>query len=352
MTQITKQSWGSLPSGEEIDLYTFRNAQGIEATITNLGGRLVTLKVPDRHGKVEDIVLGFDSLPPYIEKNPFFGALVGRYANRIAGGQFVLGGKTYALLKNNGPNALHGGARGFDKVAWNGSIVSHAQGPALQLEYLSKDGEEGYPGNLQVTATYTLTADNSLSIDYQAGTDKDTVVNLTNHSYFNLAGHAHGSILDHQVLINADKFTPVNANLIPTGVLQDVAGTPFDFRRPAAIGAGIDHQDEQIQFGAGYDHNFVLNRSGAPPSLAARVTDPESGRTMEVLTTEPGMQFYTANHLQGEIKGKQGALYRVRGAYCFETQHFPDSPNQPNFPTTVLKPGQRYAETTIFRFAA
>jgi aldose 1-epimerase len=347
MSGITKQSWGTLPTGESIDLYTLRNDKGVEATITNFGGKIVTLKAPDRAGNVEDVVLGYDTLAPYVDKNPFFGTLVGRYANRIADGKFALDGKTYTLLKNNGPNSLHGGAKGFDKVAWSPAIV----GEALQLKYVSKDGEEGYPGTLSATVTYTLTDDNGLQIGYAATTDKDTVLNLTNHSYFNMAGHANGRILDHQLTINAGKFTPVNENLIPTGELKSVEGTPFDFRKPTAIGARIDSTDQQMQYGKGYDHNFVLNRAGGGPTLAARVTDPRSGRTMEVHTTQPGMQLYTANHVEGEIKGKAGAIYRFRSAYCFETQHYPDSPNQPSFPTTVLKPGETYSQITQFRFS-
>lgn len=351
MRAISKQVWGKLPSGEEIDLYTLRNAVGLEATITNFGGRLVTLKVPDRNGKFEDIVLGYDTLDLYVAKNPFFGALAGRYANRIANGEFKLDGHTYKLLKNNGPNTLHGGAIGFDKVAWHGAQISAHNGPALQIKYLSKDGEEGFPGNLHSTVTYSLTDDNALHIDYEATTDKDTVLNLTNHSYFNLAGHGHGSILDHELVLNADRYTPVNATLIPTGELSPVAGTPFDFRHATAIGSRIDSKDQQMQYGEGYDHNFVVNRSNKQAVLAARVSDKASGRVMEVSTTQPGVQFYTANHLAGEIKGKHGAIYRPRGAYCFETQHFPDSPNHPAFPTTELKPGEDFKESTIFRFS-
>jgi aldose 1-epimerase len=347
MTGITEQAWGFLPTGETISLYTLRNAKGMEANISNFGGRIVNLKVPDRAGKFEDVVLGYDSLEPYTKPNPFFGTLVGRYANRIANGEFTLNGKKYTLAKNNGPNSLHGGLQGFDKKAWAATVV----GPTLQLTYFSKDGEEGYPGNLTTTVTYALTDDNALSIDYQATTDADTVLNLTNHSYFNLAGHGNGHILDHQLTINADRFTPVNATLIPTGELRSVDGTPFDFRKPTPIGTHIDATDQQMQFGQGYDHNFVLNNPGSSPSLAARVTEPQAGRVMEVLTTQPGVQFYTANHIQGDVKGKAGAVYHARGAYCFETQHFPDSPNQPSFPTTVLKPGEKYHQTTIFRFS-
>jgi aldose 1-epimerase len=351
MSGITKQHWGALDSGEQIDLYTLRNSNGMEAAVTNWGGRLVTLKVPDRHGKFDDVVLGFDNLDAYVQKNPFFGALVGRYANRIANAQFALDGMVYKLPKNNGPNAIHGGLKGFDKVEWSAREISREGAPALELKYLSKDEEEGYPGNLTVTTIYTLTKDNELKLDYEAVTDKDTVLNLTNHSYFDLAGHAAGNILEHRVMINADRFTPVNSNLIPTGELRSLEGTPLDFRKPVAIGARIDQKDEQLQYGAGYDHNYVLNRSGDGPSLAVRVEEPKSGRVMEVFTTQPGVQFYTANHLEGKIKGKGGAIYGFRSAFCLETQHFPDSPNQPDFPTSELKPGQRYKERTIFKFS-
>jgi aldose 1-epimerase len=350
LSGITEQAWGALPSGETISLYTLRNEKGVEATVSSFAGRLVTLKVPDRGGNFADVVLGYDSLEPYTKPNPFFGTLVGRYANRIANGEFTLNGKKYTLAKNNGPNALHGGPQGFDKKAWQAEIVNGGQ--ALQLTYVSKDGEEGYPGTLTSVVTYSLSNDNALSIDYAATTDADTVLNLTNHSYFNLAGHASGKILDHQLMINADKFTPVNANLIPTSELRNVAGTPFDFQTPTAIGKNIDSPDQQIQYGKGYDHNFVLNRAaGDPPSLAARISDPQSGRVMEVLTTQPGVQLYTANHIEGNITGKGGAIYHFRSAYCFETQHFPDTPNQPTFPTAVLKPGEKYHQTTIFRFS-
>ncbi len=351
MAGITKKHWRSLSTGEEIDLYTLRNAQGMEATITNYGGRLVTLCTPDRNGKLDDVVLGFDNLNGYLEKNPYFGALVGRYANRIAKGEFSLNGKTYKLARNNSENSLHGGIRGFDKVVWTGNEFTSAAGPALKLTYLSKDGEEGYPGNLTVAVTYSLNDDHELKIDYEATTDKDTVINLTNHSYFDLCGQAAGTILDHEVTINADRFTPVNSHLIPTGELKAVQGTPFDFRRPTRIGAHIDEKDEQLQYGQGYDHNYVLNRSGNGLSSAARVREPKSGRVLEVLTTQPGMQFYTGNHLDGTVTGKGGTVYGFRFGFCLETQHFPDSPNQPKFPSAVLKTGQKYQGTTIFKFS-
>ncbi len=351
MNGIAKKDWGTGPSGERIELYTLRNSKGMEAAITNYGGRLVNLRTPDRNGKFEDVVLGFDDLEGYLGKNPFFGALVGRYANRIANGEFKLDGEVYKLARNNGPNALHGGLKGFDKVVWHAKEISTGEGAALELKYLSKDGEEGYPGNLNVTVTYTLTNDNALRLDYQATTDKDTVLNLTNHSYFDLSGHFAGRILNDQVTIRADKFTPVNSNLIPTGELRNVDGTAFDFRKPSAIGARINENDEQLKYAMGYDHNFVLTRIGEGPSLAARVRDPESGRVLEVFTTQPGVQFYTGNHLDGSVKGKGGKIAAFRSAFCLETQHFPDSPNQPSFPSTELKPGQRYHEVTIFRFS-
>jgi len=344
VSNITRQDWGALPTGEAIELYTIHNAKGVEASITTLGGRLVTLKTADRNGHFDDIVLGFDTLAPYLIKNPYFGALVGRFANRIAGGQFSLDGETYTLAKNNGPNALHGGPVGFDKLPWR----AYPGDSSLTLLCQSKDGDEGYPGTLRTTVVYTLTDDNSLAIDYTAFTDKATVINLTNHSYFNLAGHAHGTIVDHEVFINADHFTPVNANLIPTGELRPVAGTPFDFLNPQTVGDRIDADDEQISFGKGYDHNYVINGTGL--RLAARATHPGSGRTMEVHTTQPGMQFYTGNHLPEKLEGKGGAVYGFRAGFCFETQHFPDSPNQPAFPSVVLRPGVEYHQRTVFKF--
>jgi aldose 1-epimerase len=351
MAGITKQHWRTLSSGEEIDLYTLRNPKGLEVTITNYGGRVVTLKTPDRTGRFCDVVLGFDLLDGYLQKNPYFGAIVGRYANRIANGEFTLGGQAYRLARNDGPNALHGGLKGFDKVMWRAAEISVDHQPALELKYLSKDGEEGYPGNLAVTVVYAVTGDDELRIDYAAATDKDTVLNLTNHSYFDLSGEAAGKILDCQVMIDADRFTPVNANLIPTGELRKVEGTPFDFREPVSIGARIDEKDEQLQLGLGYDHNYVLNRSGNELSLGARVVDPKSGRVVEVLTTEPGLQFYTGNHLDGTVTGKNGKVYEFRSGFCLETQHFPDSPNHPEFPSTLLRPGEQYRSTTVFKFS-
>jgi aldose 1-epimerase len=345
------QPFGSTKDGQAVEIYTLTNSKGVEARIMTYGAVLVSLKVPDSAGKLDDIVQGFDSLDGYVQNPPppYFGAVVGRYGNRIAKGRFTLDGKEYKLAVNNGPNALHGGLRGFDKVVWTAKTPD-AQ--SVELTYLSKDGEEGYPGNLTSTVTYSLSDNNELKIEYRATTDKDTVLNLTNHSYFNLAGQGSGDVLKHQITINADRFTPVDAGLIPTGELPKVEGTPFDFRQPHAIGERINAADQQIKLGGGYDHNFVLNRTGDSLELAARVTEPTSGRVMEVLTTQPGVQFYTGNFLDGSFKGKGGKAYQRRYALCLETQHFPDSPNHPAFPTSELKPGEEYHQTTVFRFSA
>ncbi len=343
------QAFGATKDGQAVELYTLTNSKGMEARIMTYGAILVSLRVPDTSGKPGDIVLGFDSLDGYTQTPPppYFGAVVGRYGNRIANGRFKLAGVEYKLVQNNGKNHLHGGVRGFDKVVWTARTPD---AHSVELTYLSKDGEEGYPGNLTSTITYTLTDDNELKLDYHATTDKDTVLNLTNHSYFNLAGQGEGDILSHQIMINADRFTPIDAGLIPTGELKPVAGTPFDFRQPHAIGERIEAADEQIKRGGGYDHNFVLNRQGNALELAARVTEAKSGRVMEVLTTQPGVQFYTGNFLDGNFTGKGGKVYQRRYALCLETQHFPDSPNHPDFPSVVLKPGEQYQHTTVFRF--
>ena len=350
MCAITKQQWGTTSDGEQVDLFTLRNSAGIEAAITNYGGRLVSLKLPDREGKFADVVLGFDDLKGYLAKNPYFGALVGRYANRIAGATFALEGKQYQLARNNGENSLHGGPKGFDKVAWK-ARTDDSSASALDLTYLSKAGEEGFPGNLEVKVRYTLSDDNKLRLDYQATTDAATVVNLTNHSYFNLSGEPGSSILDHQVMIAADQYTPSTSSQIPTGEFRVVARTPFDFRSPSLIGSRIDEKDQQLEYGMGYDHNFVLNHQRGELSFAASVKHPRSGRSMEVSTTQPGLQLYTANHLDGSVIGKSGAVYGPRCAICFETQHFPDSPNRPEFPSSELKPGQTYRQVTVFRFS-
>ena len=350
----TKSSWGKTPDREPVDLYTLTNKNGVEAAITTYGGAVVSLKVPDRNGQLADVVLGFDSVEGYVDGKSYFGAIIGRYGNRIGHAQFTLDGEIYALAKNNAENSLHGGIKGFNKAVWKAKEIPAKDGQALELTYLSKDGEEGFPGNLNVRVVYTLSDSNGLKIEYSATTDKKTVVNLTNHSYFNLAGvgPGMGDILGHVLMIEADKFTPVDSGLIPTGEFRDVAGTPFDFRKPTAIGARINSDDEQIKLGGGYDHNFVLRRKpGDPISLAARVEEPKTGRVMEVWTTEPGVQFYTGNFLDGSSHGKGGMAYAKRSAFCLETQHFPDSPNQPKFPSVVLNPGERYRTTTIYKFS-
>jgi aldose 1-epimerase len=349
--ELRKESWGRLPSGEQIDLYTLRNSKGIEARITNYGGRVVSLIAPDRHNTFDDIVLGFDNLEGYMGKNPYFGALVGRYANRIANAQFALDGHVYHLARNAGENSLHGGWNGFDKAAWEAKEIELDHAPAIEFHHVSPDGDEGYPGSLSVKVQYLLTDNGELRIEYDAGVDKPTIVNLTNHSYFNLTGQSSGRIADHVVAINADRFTPVNKHVVPTGEMRSVTGTPFDFRRPEVIGKRIGEDDEQLKLGLGFDHNYVLNRTERGLSLAARVTDPNSGRTLEVHTTQPGMQFYTGNHLDGTVIGKRGTVYGFRSAFCLETQHFPDSPHHSNFPSAELKPGQRYRETTVYKFS-
>ncbi len=347
--QITFESFGKTPDGAPVSLYTLRNKNGMEARISNYGGIITSLKVPDRNGNLGDVVLGYDNLEGYLKTTPYFGAMIGRYGNRIAKGQFTLDGIPYTLVTNNGPNALHGGAKGFDKVVWNANSYSTEEGPSLELTYLSKDGEEGYPGDLKVKAVYTLTQSNALRLEYTASTDKDTVLNLTQHSYFNLAGE--GDVLKHVVYINADKFTPVDSTLIPTGELRSVEGTPFDFRTPTAIGARINQDGEQLKFANGYDQNFVLNKRMGQLALAARVTEPTTGRVLELFTTEPGLQFYTGNFLDGTITGKDGWVYQFRDAFCMEPQRFPDSPNHPNFPSAELRPGETYHHTIIYRFS-
>ena len=347
--QFSQSPFGKTPDGKQVDIYTLRTVGGIEARICTYGGALVSLKTPDRGGHLDDVVLGFDHLGGYVGHNPYFGALVGRYANRIANGSFTLEGVLYALATNNGPNALHGGVKGFDKAIWQAKRTGTISAPMLELNYLSKDGEEGYPGNLKVTATYTLMEDNALRLVFAAETDKDTVVNLTDHSYFNLAGH--GDILNHVVMIPADRFTPVDSTLIPTGELRPVVNTPFDFRTPTAIGARIGQDDEQLKFGGGYDHNWVINKQLGELGLVARVTEPESGRVLEISSTDPGLQFYSGNFLDGTITGKGGWVYQRRAAFCMEPQHYPDSPNQLDFPTTELKPGEVYHHTIVYRFS-
>lgn len=351
ISTISKEAFGQLPDGQQADLYTLTNANGMTVNITNYGGIITKLTAPDKNGQWADVVLGFDSLAPYLSGHPFFGALVGRYGNRIAKGKFKLNGQEYSLAINNGPNALHGGTKGFDKVIWKATEIKQDSVVGLQLEYTSKDMEEGYPGNLTVKVVYTLDNENALTIDYTASTDKPTVLNLTNHSYFNLTGLKR-DILDHEVTIASDSIVPVDTTLIPTGKLRAVEGTPFDFRKATKVGAGIDKvEDEQIKAGGGYDHCWVLKRSGDGLEKFATVKDPESGRVMEVFTTEPGVQFYTGNFLDGKLTGK-GATYSKRFGLCLETEHYPDSPNQPQFPTTTLNPGETYKTTTKYKFSA
>jgi aldose 1-epimerase len=347
--RIDKRAFGKLADGTTIDIYTLKNRNGLLVEITNYGGAVVTIRTPDRRGRMADIVLGYADPRGYVADTSYFGALIGRYANRIAQGKFTLNGVEYQLAQNNGVNHLHGGVRGFNKAVWQAREVDHTDGVALELTYLSKDKEEAYPGNLTVTAMYVLTDANELRIEYTGTTDKETIVNLTHHSYFNLAGAGAGDVLRHQVRINADRFTPVDETLIPTGELKAVKGTPFDFSRATAIGSRINQADEQLVLGKGYDHNFVLNKKGQELSLAATVYEPSSGRALEMWTTEPGMQLYTGNFLD-RVRGKAGKVYNRRGAFCLEAQHFPDSPNKPAFPSTVLKPGERYTQTTVYKF--
>jgi aldose 1-epimerase len=346
---ISRGPFGHAPDGTPVDVYTLRNSQGAEARICTYGGIVVSLKVPDREGRMGDVVLGYETLAEYIKENPYFGSLIGRYGNRIAKGKFTLDGEEYSLAVNNGPNHLHGGLKGFDKVVWHGRAYQGDQGPALELAYLSPDGEEGYPGNLDVTAVYTWRDDNTLRLDFTATTTRPTILNLTHHSYFNLAGQ--GDILGHEVMINASRFTPVDETLIPTGELRPVDGTPFDFRRPTAIGARINHADAQLKFGNGYDHNWVINNPAGQLETQARVYEPQSGRVLEVLSTEPGLQFYSGNFLDGSITGKGGWNYKFRNGFCMEPQHYPDSPNKPDFPSVVLRPGATYRNTILYRFS-
>jgi aldose 1-epimerase len=350
--KIKKQSFGTLADGTEVALYTLVNAQGMRATITNYGGIVVSLTAPARDGTFADVVLGFDTLAEYVSHSPYFGCLVGRFGNRIAKGKFTLKGVEYVLAQNDGQNHLHGGVKGFDKRVWTPRALETADGPALVLAYTSPDGEEGYPGTLLVTVTYTLTDDNALKVDYTATTDKTTVVNLTNHSYFNLSAGAVETILDHEMFINADTFTPVDGTLIPTGELRPVAGMPLDFRTATPIGARINVDDAQLKFGGGYDHNWIVIGEPGVQRLAARVYEPTSGRVMEVYTTEPAIQFYAGNMMPPTLPGKGGRVYVRRGGFCLETQHYPDSPNKPEFPSTMLEPGQTYQTTTMYKFSA
>jgi aldose 1-epimerase len=347
---MKKESFGATPQGKSVDLFTFSNAHGLEVRAITYGGIIVSLRVPDKAGHVGDIFLGLNDLPAYSDNKAYLGAIIGRYGNRIAGAQFKLDGKTYKLAANNGPNTLHGGNVGFNKVVWEAKPFENENGVGVIFTHTSPDGDEGFPGNLKVKVTYTLTAQDELIFDYEATTDKATPVNLTQHTYFNLAGAGNGDILGHHMMLNADRFTPVNKDLIPLGELRPVKNTPFDFTKPTAIGERINQNDEQLVLGKGYDHNFVLNRTGSGTELAARVHEPQTGRIMEVYTTEPGVQFYTGNFLDG-IAGKNGQFYKQRFGFCLETQHFPDSPNQPAFPSTILKPGDTYHSRTIYKFS-
>jgi len=348
---ITQADFGRTADGQSVEIYTLRNSKGAEARIMTYGGIVQSLSMPDKHGKYEDIVLGYDTLDGYLTNSPYFGALIGRYGNRIGGAKFTLAGQTYTLAANNGPNSLHGGLKGFDKVVWVARPMPTTHGPALILTHVSRDGDEGFPGFLEVTAIYTLTENNELKIECSATTDKPTVCNLTHHSYFNLAGQGKGDILGHIVYINSDKTTPVDSNLITTGEIIDVTGTPFDFRKPTAIGARINDPDKVLQYGPGYDHNWVISKPLGTYGLQARVEEPASGRVLEVWSDEPGVQFYAGNFLDGTIKGKGGAVYQRRTGFCLEPQHYPDSPNKANFPSVELKPGQTFHNKIVYKFS-
>tara|TARA_Y100001935_G_scaffold193913_1_gene162023 strand:- start:41933 stop:43126 length:1194 start_codon:yes stop_codon:yes gene_type:complete len=340
--KATVEEFGKMPDGTPVQLYTLENASGMQVSITNYGGTVTSIVVPDKEGIMENVVLGFDNLDDYLAGTPYFGAIIGRYGNRIGKATFSLDGETYELNANDGDNHLHGGNVGFDKVLWNAEIGDNN---TITFSYLSEDGEEGYPGNLDITVVYTLTDANELKIDYEAVTDKATPVNLTNHSYFNLSGDPESLILDHELMMDADGYTPVDAGLIPTGEIAEVEGTPFDFTEPYEIGARIDDVE------GGYDHNWVLNESAEEMPVVATLHDPQTGRFMEVLTTEPGLQFYSGNFLDGTLTGSDGSVYNKHAALCLETQHFPDSPNKPEFPSTILNPGETYSTSTIYRFS-
>ena len=348
--RLTQGPFGQMADGQVVDLITLRNQAGLEMKVLTYGGTILSIRMPDRTGALDDIVLGFDTLAPYLDQSPYFGCLIGRYCNRIAKGKFTLDGRTYALATNNGPNHLHGGKKGWDKVLWTAAPFQHADGVGVKLSYTSRDGEEGYPGNVNANVTYTLTDRSELVVEYHATTDKPTIINLTQHSYFNLAGAKATDILGHELMLNADRYTPVDATLIPTGELASVEGTPFDFRTSTPIGARINSSHEQLKRGLGYDHNFVVKREATAVARAARVFDPLTGRTLEITTTEPGIQFYSGNFLDGKLTGKGGRVYGHRSGFCLETQHYPDSPNHPTFPTTTLRPGVEYRSKTVFTF--
>lgn len=346
---VTKRAFGTLPNGTAVDLYTLRNARGVEMRVTNYGGIIVAISTPDRAGAFADITLGYDSLAGYVRDTPYFGAIVGRYANRIAYGRFSLDGKTYQLPINNPPNSLHGGDRGFDKVVWTAKPFERGDSVGLALSYVSPDGDQGYPGTVHADVTYTLTDRDELIIDYHATSEKATPINLSQHTYFNLTG-AERDVLDHVLTLNADHYTPDDSTLIPTGEIAPVPGTPFDFRQATRIGARIHEANEQLRIAGGYDHNFVLNRASSGLTHAAHMAEPTTGRTLDVYTDQPGVQFYTGNFLDGTIRGKGGRVYAPRYAFCLETQHFPDSPNKPQFPSTILRPGEEFRSRTVFAF--
>lgn len=351
MMDIKSMEFGQTTNGERVEKYVLSNDNGVEASIITYGAIIQSLLVPDRNGKLEDVTLGYDKLEDYIENNPYFGAIVGRYGNRIAKGKFILDGAEYTLATNNGENHLHGGIKGFDKVVWKAKPLKKDGAVGLKMNYLSPDGEEGYPGNLDLTVTYWLNNNNEILIEYLATTDKATHCNITHHSYFNLTGNVKRDILDHELWINADRMTPVDAGLIPTGILAVVADTPFDFNTATKIGARIGEDDEQLGYGGGYDHNWVLNDVDGTLKLQASLYDKSSGRLMEVLTEEPGLQFYSGNFLDGSNVGKDGVVYNHRYGLCLETQHFPDSPNQKAFRSTILRPGDKYETKTVYRFS-
>ena len=348
--KITTKPFGTTPDGTAANLYTLSNDQGLEVSITNYGGAITSIKTPDRNGKIGDVVLGYETLAEYVKNPRYMGCLVGRHANRLDKGKFSLNGVNYQLVQNNGENHLHGGKKGFDKVVWDALTKQDDNSVRLQLNYVSVDGEENYPGTLSVEVDYYVTNQNELRIEYGASTDRDTIVNLTNHSYFNLAGQ--GNILDHELMINADSFTPISKDLIPTGEIESVEGTPMDFRNGKKIGKDISADYEQLRFTGGYDHNFVLKLYGRSIKFVARAREPESGRNLEVFTTQPGMQFYSGNFLDGSLTGKGGAVYHKYAGFCLETQHFPDSPNHEEFPSTLLRTGDVLDEVTVYRFSA
>jgi aldose 1-epimerase len=349
MANIDQQIFGEMPDGRNVELYTLTNDQSLEASIMNYGGTLVSLRAPDRNGVHADVVLGFDEFAPYLSQHPYFGSLIGRYANRIAGANFTIDGRTYRLSANDGRNHLHGGIIGFDKILWGAEPGESAEGPQLVLSHFSRAGEEGYPGNLSVRVIYTLTAQNELRLDYSASTDQTTVINMTHHSYFNLAGA--GTIHDHLLRLAAERYLPVDAELIPLGEQRTVCGTPFDFTVPRSIGSRVSSDEAQLQLAGGYDHCWVLGRQSGAFAFAAELYEPLSGRALTVFTTQPGIQVYSGNFLDGSIQGKQGAHYQRYSGLCLETQHFPDSPNRLTFPSTLIEPDGQYQHRTIFRFA-